>query len=138
MSQLIIFNYLLNIETGLMGLGVLPPSTSFPGSLLELARKDLPANTAFKIVDASLLPTDNHFREAWTLGTNETPLIVDVKKAQNIQKENIRTARAPLLAALDIEQLRGVDVEEQKQILRDYPARVDGITDLEVLKEILP
>ena len=58
----------------------------------------------------------------------------DMAKAREIHKNNIRTARAPKLAELDIEFQRALetgasttDIVAKKQALRDAPASV-GIT----------
>ena len=69
---------------------------------------------------------------------------IDMAKAREIHKKNIRTARAPKLAALDVDFQRALEVGAattsivaQKQALRDAPAAVGittATTDLE-LKE---
>ncbi|MDF1687311.1 MAG: hypothetical protein P1U50_11025 [Parvibaculaceae bacterium] len=105
--------------------------------LTLLADSVVPDGLPFSIIDEAALPSDRTFRNAWQ-ETGGNALVVDIEKAQEIQRQKIRAARVPLLAALDADQLRGLDVEEQKQILRDYPTRVDGVTDLAALKEILP
>ena len=59
---------------------------------------------------------------------------IDMAKAREIHKKNIRTARAPKLAALDIDFQRALEVGAattsivaSKQALRDAPAAA-GIT----------
>jgi len=54
---------------------------------------------------------------------------IDMAKAREIHKTNIRTARTPLLAALDIEFQKAqetsastTDIVAKKQALRDAPA----------------
>jgi hypothetical protein len=54
---------------------------------------------------------------------------IDMTKAKEIHKDNIRIAREPLLAALDIEFQRALeagasttDIVAKKQALRDAPA----------------
>ena len=47
------------------GVAVLSPAPSWTGTLEELAAKDVPANTPYKIIDASELPSDRTFRNAW-------------------------------------------------------------------------
>lgn len=54
---------------------------------------------------------------------------VDMAKAREIHKTNIRTARTPLLAALDVEFQKAqetsastTDIVAKKQALRDAPA----------------
>ena len=68
---------------------------------------------------------------------------VDMAKAREIHKNNIRSARQPLLEALDIEFQKALetgasttDIDAKKQALRDAPAD-SGITsaaDTDALK----
>lgn len=44
---------------------VIIPAPSWTGTLEELAAKDVPANTPYKIIDVSELPSDRTFRDAW-------------------------------------------------------------------------
>ena len=55
---------------------------------------------------------------------------IDMSKAKDIHKKNIRDARAPKLTELDIEYQRATEtsadtsaIVAKKQVLRDYPAR---------------
>ena len=47
------------------GVVVLIPAPSWTGTLEELAAKDVPPNTPWKIVDISEIPSDRTFRNAW-------------------------------------------------------------------------
>ena len=47
------------------GVSVIVPSPNWNGTIEELAAKDVPANTQYKIVDASEIPSDRTFRNAW-------------------------------------------------------------------------
>lgn len=47
------------------GVAIINPSTSWKGTLQELAAKDVPSGKPFKIVDASEIPSDRTFRNAW-------------------------------------------------------------------------
>ena len=47
------------------GVSVIVPSPNWKGTLEELAAKDVPANTPYKIVDVSEIPSDRTFRNAW-------------------------------------------------------------------------
>ena len=67
----------------------------------------------------------------------------DIAKAKEIHKDNIRIAREPLLAALDIEFQRALEtsadtsaIVAKKQALRDAPAdsAIDAATDEAGLK----
>ena len=68
---------------------------------------------------------------------------IDMAKAREIHKTNIRTAREPLLAALDIEFQKALetsasttDIVAKKQALRDAPADsgIDSAADETALK----
>lgn len=50
-------------ETG--GVVVLHPAPECGLTIEEIAAKDVPTDTPFKIVDVSEIPTDRTFRDAW-------------------------------------------------------------------------
>lgn len=52
-------------KTNNNGVAVLSPAPTWTGTLEELAKKDVPANTPYKIIEASELPSDRTFRNAW-------------------------------------------------------------------------
>lgn len=97
-----------------------------------------------RFVDPEDVPTDRTFREAW-----KSDLTVDMAKARDIWRGKMRTAREPLLAALDIEYQRAdergdaeakADVVSRKQALRDVtddPA-IDAAQTPDDLKAIWP
>ena len=67
---------------------------------------------------------------------------IDMAKAREIHKTNIRSAREPLLAALDVDFQRALEVGAattsivaQKQALRDAPSYV-GITSATNTEEL--
>lgn len=47
------------------GIAILTPSPNWGGTLVDLAVKDVPAGKPYKIVDASEIPSDRTFRNAW-------------------------------------------------------------------------
>ena len=49
------------------GVAILIPAPEYlvDHTIEELAAKDVPANTAYKIVDVEDIPTDRTFRNAW-------------------------------------------------------------------------
>ena len=47
------------------GVAILVPSPNWSGTMEELAIKDVPAGKPFKIIDASEIPSDRTFRNAW-------------------------------------------------------------------------
>ena len=74
------------------------------------------------------LPTDRTFRNAWVFG-DEDVVEVDMPKAQEIFKDNLRRERQPLLEALDVEYMKAMERGEdttaivaQKVALRDITA----------------
>ena len=89
--------------------------------------KDVPTGLSYEIVDDSVIPSDRTFRNAWK--QNNKIIETDMTKAKEIHKKNIRNARAPKLAELDIEFQKALetsasttDIVTKKQALRDAPA----------------
>ena len=54
------------------GVAVIIPAPECPLSIEEIAKKDVPTGKPYKIVDATDIPTDRTFRNAWTV--DETTL----------------------------------------------------------------
>lgn len=73
-----------------------------------------------KSIDPALIPSDRTFRNAW-----KEDLTVDMVKARTIHMDRIRVVRDKELEKLDIETLKGKDVQAQKQKLRDIPQTFD-------------
>ena len=91
------------------------------------AIKDVPSGLSYEIVEDSAIPTDRSFRNAWK--QNNKTIETDMTKAKEIHKTNIRTAREPKLAELDIEFQKAQEssadtsaIVAKKQALRDAPA----------------
>ena len=91
------------------------------------AVKDVPSGLSYEIVEDSSIPTDRSFRNAWK--QNSKTIETDITKAKEIHKTNIRNAREPKLAELDIEFQKALetststtDIVSKKQALRDAPA----------------
>ena len=96
-------------------------------SIEEIAAKDVPANTPYKIVDSLLSGFDNDYFNAYEFHP-ELGAEVNIDKAKAIHLNKFRAARAPKLAALDIAYSRAdetadaakkAEVAAQKQALRD-------------------
>lgn len=96
-------------------------------------------------IDPGVLPQDRTFRNAWVLAG--AVIAHDMQKAREIQRERLRAARAPQLAALDTDYLRAVEAADapaqaavvaQKQALRDAPAapEIDAAQTVVELKAI--
>lgn len=83
-------------------------------------------------IDPAIVPTDRSYRNAWAFVDGEFKH--DMDRAKELHKDKLRNARAPLLAALDLEiskalsQGRNSDVvrhEAERQRLRDVTAHPD-------------
>ena len=68
---------------------------------------------------------------------------VDITRAKNIQKEKIRKARGPKLAALDVEFMKAQEagsdtsaIIAKKNELRNFPAQVDSATTVDEIKAV--
>lgn len=68
--------------------------------LSRIAIKDVPRGLTFSIVDSADLPQDRTFRNAWTV--SDKAVGVDMEKAREIHKENIRALRTPLFEKNDV------------------------------------
>ena len=95
-------------------------------------------------VDASTVtvPSDRHFREAWTL--NGKVISEDMTKAKEIFKDKIREVRAPLLDAEDVLYMKDLEADDadaktasvtKKKALRDAPA-AQAITDADTIAKL--
>ena len=93
----------------------------------QIQAKDIPSGKTSYIINKSAVPTDRSFKWAWKF--NGSAIEVDMTKAKEIHKTNIRNARISKLAELDIEFQRALetsssttDIVSKKQALRDAPA----------------
>ena len=105
------------------------------------AIKAVPSGLSYEIVEDSAIPSDRSFRNAWK--QNSKTIETDMTKAREIHKTNIRNARIPKLAELDIEfqqaletSVSTTDIVSKKQALRDAPAdsAIEAATDEAELK----
>lgn len=87
-------------------------------SLIE--KGAVPKNRHLSWELVSSIPEDRTFRSAWN-----HDLAVDMEKAVIIQMDRIRRARDEKLLELDKLTLAGVDVQGEKQVLRDLPQTFD-------------
>ena len=83
------------------------PNTGKPFTIEEIAEKDVPVGiSTYSIVEDSVIPTDRSFRDSWVgngVGVSTATIVEDLTKAKEIHKTNIRNARIPKLAELDVE-----------------------------------
>ena len=92
----------------------------------------LPAGVAYRIVEASVVPTQRLFRNAWSDDGDE--IAVDMSKARDIHMDAIRVDRDKKLTELDVTFMRAVEDDDsdaqsaasvEKQALRDIPETFD-------------
>lgn len=112
--------------------------------LTALAEQLVPSGVPYRIVDATEIPTDRYFRNAW-----KDDLSVDMVKARNIHRDKLRALRAPKLDKLDVEYMRAdeagdaakkTDIATKKQQLRDVTAdpAIEAAATPEDLKAVRP
>jgi hypothetical protein len=109
------------------GISVIIPTGEIP--IEDVIAKDVPAGVEYSVVDASDLPSDRYFRKAWR--ATDGGVEIDIEAAKGVQRDKWREARAPKLAALDVEFIRAMEQEDtvqlstiatKKQELRDVTA----------------
>ncbi len=97
-----------------------------------------------KSIDASIatVPSDRHFRNAWTL--NGKVISEDITEAKKIFQEKIREVRKPLLEAEDVVYMKALEADDasaktasvnKKKALRDAPA-AKAISDADTIAKL--
>jgi hypothetical protein len=103
------------------------------------------AEITWKLIDSSNLPDgksdgtfDSTFQEAFI--DRDGKVDIDINKARDIHMNRIRFFRDIKLRELDIETLKGKDVQLEKQKLRDIPQKFDlkKAETVEELKRLWP
>lgn len=113
------------------------PDTSLTSILLDT--KDMPGGIGHRY--------DKTFRGAWKHANGKAE--VDMSKAREIHKNNLRALREPKLAALDVEMVRALEendtqkiaqIKAKKQSLRDVTAHpsIAAAQTPEQLKQAVP
>ena len=116
------------------------PADKTDKTLDQIKASNCPTTNTIYTVQPSDCPTDRSFRDAWTYdGTN---FGINITKAKEIHKQNIRLAREKKLAELDVEFQRALETSSdttaivaKKQVLRDYPAQAGistAVTDTDL------
>jgi len=59
---------------------------------------------------SATIPSDKHFRNAWTL--SGTTITEDLATAKNMFKDKIREVRTPLLVAQDVAYMRAIEGDD--------------------------
>ena len=113
----------------------------YPIESVENCIKDVPSGLDYFIVEDSEIPKNTFFSRAWKIVDGKIEM--DITKAREVHRENIRIARQEKLAELDIEFQRALEsssdtstIVAKKQALRDAPAdsAIDAATDEAGLK----
>jgi hypothetical protein len=117
-------------------------SVCYPTSELpieEVLAKDAPPSAV--VVDAGVLPLDRDFFDAWRL--NAGVVAVSLDAAKEITRTRLRTERAPLLQALDVQFQRALEtgadtapIVAEKQRLRDITKLADSCDTLDALRSL--
>jgi hypothetical protein len=97
-----------------------------------VAVKVIPPGISYKIVDASGIPADRSFRNAWKLEDDQ--ITEDWAKSVEITKNRLREERKPLFEAADVKAMRDIEstgavspeTAALKQSLRDVTALADA------------
>ena len=116
------------------------PADKTDKTLDQIKASNCPTTNTIYTVQPSDCPTDRSFRDAWSYdGTN---FGINITKAKEIHKKNIRLAREKKLAELDVEFQRALETSSdttaivaKKQVLRDYPAQAGistAVTDTDL------
>ena len=91
---------------------------------------------------SATVPSDRHFRGAWSLSGNV--ISEDMTKAKEIFKDKIREVRQPLLEAEDVVYMKALEADDasaktasvaKKKALRDAPA-AQAITDADTIAKL--
>ena len=126
---------------------VVVPAKECGLTIEQIAEKDVPKGTPYRIVDAAIIPTDRTFRDAWVI--SGPGLVVDMPKAREIHRWRLRAMRKPMMEALDVDFMRAMeagdaakqkDVTAAKQALRDVTVdpMIEAATTPEALKAAIP
>lgn len=110
-------------------------------------KEDQGAVVSWRAMPDDAIPTDRTFRAAWSDTSKELVVDQDMAKCRNIWRDHMRAARAPKLAALDVEVMRAIEagddtkaIADKKQALRDVTkaAEIEAATTPEELKAVWP
>lgn len=113
---------------------------------LRLGIDNLDDYLPYRITDISNIPSDRTFRKAWHDNDPTETVDVDIEKAKEIRKDELRAIRNPMLKILDREQMKAfgrgdtelvAKIEAQKQALRDV-TKLELPDDFEELKTFKP
>ena len=108
----------------------------YPIEAIENCIKDVPDGLSYHIVEDDEIPKNTFFERAWKIVDGKIEM--DIVKARDVHRENIRIARQEKLEELDIEFMKAqetgadtTDIVAKKNALRNAPADsdIDAATD---------
>lgn len=120
-------------------LHVVHPAGKWKDNVRGLLEKAVPDGvTDAVIIEREQIPTDRTYRDAWEAKSGKVS--VDMVRARNIHMGRIRVKRDERLKELDVETMKGNDVQAEKQKLRDLPQTFDlsAASTPEELKALWP
>jgi hypothetical protein len=113
-----------------------------PAESVEAALKDVPAGVPYEIVNASDIPADRFFRNAWVMG--DCCVDHDINRCKEIAHDRRRAARSNEFAPHDeviAKQIPGADaaaVEAARQEIREKYAEIQtAIEDAATVEQLL-
>lgn len=102
-----------------------------PGVSEEEALKAVPRGAEYQVVDASMIPADRTFRNAWC-PCNVNKIRVDIDKAKAVCHEKRRAKRSAEFAPLDVEATipaKAAQAEAARQAIRGKYAAMQAAID---------
>lgn len=124
------------------GVSVIVPAPDCGLTIEQIAAKDVPAGTAYEIVNASEIPADRTFRNAWV--RQGKAVGHDLGKCKSIAHDRRRAARAAEFAPLDVEATipaKAAQAEAARQAIRDKYAvmqtQIDAATSVDGLRDLI-
>lgn len=117
-------------------LGITYPNPECGLCLEEIMERVNPLDNKYTIIDEKDLPEDYTYRNSWLYDKINEKISIDIERAKETQKNNIRKSRQKLLEEQDVIFMRAVEsgdslmqksVANTKQELRDATKLVDNI-----------
>lgn len=102
----------------------------------EIIKQISPLDNKYTIVNQEEIPEDNTYFDCWIYDSENEKIDINVEKAKESQKNNIRSIRNKLLVEEDVVFLKSLESGDtlgqnesssRKQILRDLPEIVNNV-----------
>jgi hypothetical protein len=112
------------------------PITNCGLSADEIIKQISPLDNKYTIINQEEIPEDNTYSDCWIYDSENEKIDINVEKAKERQKNNIRSIRNKLLVEEDVIFLKSLESGDtlgqnesssRKQILRDLPEIVNNI-----------